>query len=127
MRALRPNGIYVTVGGFINRLLQALILGPWISMISKKGIAIVTLKPNKDLPYMNELFEAGKVKPVTNGHYTPEEVPSAFRRFLEGAHKGETALNSTHAIPNTPDLPPSLLPEHVVRTKYRTLSVQLFY
>ncbi len=64
LRSLNPNGTYVTVGGYMNRLLQALLLGPWISRIKKKQIRIVVLKPNKDLIYMNELFEAGKIKPV---------------------------------------------------------------
>ena len=68
-RALCRNGIYVTVGGSIGRLLQALLLAPWISMIHKKHIRIVALKPNKDLAYMNELFEAGKIKPVIDGPY----------------------------------------------------------
>lgn len=95
-RALRPNGIYVTVGGSIARLLQALILGPWISVISKKKIAIVALKPNKDLAYMNKLFEAGKVKPVIDGPYKLSEVPKAFRRFNEGLHKGKVVITVDH-------------------------------
>ena len=74
-RALCPNGIYVTVGGSMVRLLQALVLGPWISMISKKHIRIVALKPNKDLSYMNELFEAGKVKAIIEGPYRLDELP----------------------------------------------------
>jgi NADPH:quinone reductase-like Zn-dependent oxidoreductase len=92
VRALRPNGIYVTVGGSMIRLLQALVLGPWISMISKKKVGIVALKPNKDLAYMNELFEAGKVKPVIDGPYNLDEVPNAFRLFGEGAHKGKVVV-----------------------------------
>ncbi len=95
-RALRPNGIYVTVGGSMIRLLQALILGPWISMISNKKIGIVALKPNKDLAYMNELFEAGKVKPVIDGPYKLKEVPSAFRLFGEGVHKGKVVITVDH-------------------------------
>jgi NADPH:quinone reductase-like Zn-dependent oxidoreductase len=95
-RALRPNGIYVTVGGSMIRLLQALILGPWISMISKKKIVIVALKPNKDLAYMNELFEAGKVKPVIDGRYKLDEVSNAFRHFGEGAHKGKVVITVAH-------------------------------
>jgi NADPH:quinone reductase-like Zn-dependent oxidoreductase len=91
-RALNPNGIYVTVGGSMVRLLQALLLGPWISMISKKNIRIVGLKQNKDLAYMNELFEAGKVKPVIDGPYKLAEVPKAFRHFCEGAHKGKVVI-----------------------------------
>src|SRR5258706_6870313 len=45
-RSLSRNGIYVTVGGSIARLFQAL-LGSWIPMFSKKHIRIVALKPNK--------------------------------------------------------------------------------
>ena len=91
-RALCRNGIYVTVGGSMVRLLQALFLGPWISMISKKHIRIVALKPNKDLFYMNELFEAGKVKPVIDGPYKLDEVPEAFRIFGKGEHKGKVVI-----------------------------------
>jgi len=92
IRALRPNGIYVTVGGSMIRLLQALFLGPAISMISKKKVGIVALKPNKDLAYMNELFEAGTVKPVIDGPYSLDEVPNTFRLFGEGAHKGKVVI-----------------------------------
>ena len=48
-RVLSRNGIYVTVGGSLIRLLQALFLRPWISLISKKKICFVALKSNKDL------------------------------------------------------------------------------
>ena len=91
-RALSPNGIYVTVGGSMVRLFQALFLGPWISMISKKHIRIVALKPNKDLSYMNELFEAGKVKPVIDGPYKLKDFPEAFRVFGKGEHKGKVVI-----------------------------------
>src|SRR3989337_4069443 len=88
--------MYVTVGGSMSRLLQALLLGPWISMISKKKIGIVALKPNKDLAYMNELFEAGKVKPVIDGPYKLDEVPKACRLFGEGHHKGKVVITVEH-------------------------------
>jgi NADPH:quinone reductase-like Zn-dependent oxidoreductase len=91
-RVLCPNGIYVTVGGSIGRLIQALFLGPWISMISKKHIRIVALKPNKDLLYMNGLFEAGKVKPVIEGPYKLNEFAEAFTIFGKGEHKGKVVL-----------------------------------
>lgn len=96
-RALRPNGMYVTVGGSITRLLQALILGPLISLISKKTITIVALKVNKDLAYMNDLFEAGKVKPVIDGPYRLAEVPNVFRLFGEGGHKGKVVISVEHS------------------------------
>jgi len=91
-RSLRPNGVYVTVGGSIGRLLQALFMGPWISMIQKKHIRIVALKANKDLLYMNELFGAGKVKPVIDGPYKLDEIEKAFRLFGKGEHKGKIVM-----------------------------------
>lgn len=92
LRALRPTGIYATVGGSLPRLFQALILGPMISMIYKKKIRIVALKPNKNLGYMNELYEAGKVKPVIDGPYKLEDVPRTFKIFGEGTHKGKIVI-----------------------------------
>lgn len=91
-RALSPNGTYVTVGGSMARLLQALLLGPWISMTHNKKIRLLSLKPNKGLAYMKELFEAGKVVPVIDGPYTLREVPKAFRHFGEGRHKGKVVI-----------------------------------
>jgi NADPH:quinone reductase-like Zn-dependent oxidoreductase len=91
-RALCRNGVYVTVGGSIGRLFQALFLAPWISLIHKKYIRLVALKPNKDLAYMNELFETGKVKPVIDGPYKLDEVPEAFRLFGKGEHKGKLVI-----------------------------------
>jgi NADPH:quinone reductase-like Zn-dependent oxidoreductase len=91
-RALCPHGAYVTVGGSTFRLLQALLLGPWISMILRKSIRLVVLKPNKDLPYINELFQAGKLKPVIDGPYKLSEVPAAMRRLAAGEHKGKVVI-----------------------------------
>lgn len=91
-RALSPNGVYVTVGGSISRLLQALLLAPWIRMIYKKYIRIVALKTNKDLAYMNKLFESGKVKPMIDGPYKLDEVPASFRLFGKGEHKGKVVI-----------------------------------
>jgi NADPH:quinone reductase-like Zn-dependent oxidoreductase len=88
-RALKPNGTYATVGGSIPRLLQAFVLGPLISRLSNKHIRIVTLKPNKDLAYMNELFEAGNLVPVLDGPYKLADVAEAFRLFGTGDHKGK--------------------------------------
>ena len=91
-RALSPKGVYVTVGGSMARLLQALLLAPWISMISKKHIRIVSLKTNKDLVYMNGLFEAGKIKPVIDGRFKLSEFREAFTLFGKGAHKGKVVI-----------------------------------
>ncbi len=89
LRALTPEGTYVTVGGRTARLLQTFLLGPIIRMVTKKKFRVVDLKPNKDLEYINNLYQAGKIKPVIDGLYTLNEVPLAIQRFGEGRHKGK--------------------------------------
>ena len=91
-RALCPRGTYVTVGGTTSLLFLSLLLAPWIRMIHKKYIRLVALKTNKDLAYMNKLYEEGKVKPVIDGPYRLDEVPEAFRLFAKGEHKGKVVI-----------------------------------
>jgi NADPH:quinone reductase-like Zn-dependent oxidoreductase len=91
-RALRPGGIYATVGGSIARLLQSLIMAPLISLFTGKRFRIVALKTNKDLVYMNELFEGNKLKCVLDGPYPLEKTPDAFRLFAKGLHKGKVII-----------------------------------
>ena len=92
-RSLKRNGRYVTVGGSMARIFQAIVLGPWISLFNKKHICVLGLKPNKDLAYINELFEAGKVKPVIDGPYKLSEVPEVIQYFGEGKHKGKIVIS----------------------------------
>jgi NADPH:quinone reductase-like Zn-dependent oxidoreductase len=91
-RALCPHGVYVTVGGSMSRLFQSLLLAPWIRMIHKKYIRLVSLKPNKDLKYINKLFEEGKMKVVIDGPYPFDKVPEAFLRFNKAEHKGKVVI-----------------------------------
>lgn len=94
LRVLNPNGKYVTVGGYLNRLFPLIILKPLISIISNKRVHIVALKPNKDLEYINELFSAGKIKPVIDGPYKLSEVPRLIQYFGEGKHQGKIIIKN---------------------------------
>jgi len=49
-------------------------------------------KPNKDLAYMKELLEAGKVLPVIDRRYPLREVPEALRYFGEGHTLGKVVI-----------------------------------
>ena len=91
-RALNSGGIYATVGGSIPRALQALALGPLISRVSRKHIRLVILKPNKDLAYMSELFESGKLRPVIDGPCKLADIAEAFRLFGTANHKGKIVV-----------------------------------
>jgi len=80
-RALRPNGI-CSVAGFTSlaRLFQVMLLG------GKKIGMMATAKANKkDLLFIKELLEAGKVVPVIDRCYPLAETADAIR-YLEAGH-----------------------------------------
>jgi NADPH:quinone reductase-like Zn-dependent oxidoreductase len=95
-RALSPKGIYVLVGGSMARIIQVLLLGPWISMTGRKKMGILGAKPNKDLAFIIELIESGKVVPVIDRQYPLSEVSEALRYLGEGNAKGKIVITVGH-------------------------------
>jgi NADPH:quinone reductase-like Zn-dependent oxidoreductase len=92
-RALSPKGTYVMTGGSMAQMSQAMIQGPWISMTGSQKMSNMGLKPNKkDLIFMKELLEAGKVKPVIDRRYPLAEVPEALRYLDEGHAQGKVVI-----------------------------------
>ena len=92
-RALRPNGSYFFVGGSVATLFQIFFLGPWIRRTAGKTIRVLAVRPNlKDMVYVTELCEAGKVIPVIDRRYPLSEVPEAIRYLGEGRVKGKVVI-----------------------------------
>ena len=93
-RALSPRGICVIIGYSSPALpFQVLLLGPWRSMTGSKKIGILLANINKrDLVYMSELLEAGKVKPVIDRRYPLSEVAEALRYLEEGHARGKAVI-----------------------------------
>ena len=97
MRALGPTGRYVLVGGSMSRLLQTLFVGSIISMLGRKKMAVLDHHQNKkDMGFMIELHETGKVIPVIDRHFPLSEVPEALRYLGEGRAKGKVVITLDH-------------------------------
>ena len=97
-RALSPNGIYVMTGGSGAQMVQAMFLGPWLSMVGNKKMGNLLMKPNKkDLVFVKELLEAGKVVPVIDRRYPLNEVADAIRYLEEGHARGKIVITLEHA------------------------------
>jgi NADPH:quinone reductase-like Zn-dependent oxidoreductase len=93
-RTLHPNGIFVHVGGSGSQMFQTMLLGPWISLTGSRKISSFLQRQNqKDLVFMKELLESGKVKPVIDRSYKLSEVPEAFRYFEEGHAQGKVFIS----------------------------------
>ena len=95
-RALTPQGVYVMVGGSLAHIFQTLILGSLISMSGTKKMGVLGAKPNKDLDFMIELMESGKIVPVIDKRYPLSEVPEALRYLGEGHAKGKVVITLEH-------------------------------
>jgi NADPH:quinone reductase-like Zn-dependent oxidoreductase len=92
-RSLSSDGIYVTSGGSGLQVFQAILLGPWISMTGKKKMGSMMARSNqKDLGFIKELLETGRIKPVIDKLYPLSEVPEALRYLEEGHAKGKVVI-----------------------------------
>lgn len=95
-RALSPNGKCVMTGftTMSHLLIRVLFLGSLLSMTGSKKIAMMGVaKPNqKDLLFVKELLEAGKVVPVIDRCYLLSETADAIRYLEKGHARGKVII-----------------------------------
>jgi len=94
-RALHPGGIYVFIGSsrLIRSLLQVALLGPLLSKAgNKKTFSMIAKRNKKDLIFLRDLLEAGKIRSVIDRTYPLSEVPEALRYLEEGHARGKVAI-----------------------------------
>jgi NADPH:quinone reductase-like Zn-dependent oxidoreductase len=95
MRALSPGGIYVAQGGSLAQIFQGVLLGPLVSRIGSKKVRSFIAKPNqRDLLFIKELLEAGKVVPVIERCYPLRETAEAIRYLVEGHARGKVVITT---------------------------------
>ena len=93
LKVLKPEGKYVSIGGMSGKLLQMLYMGPMLKLFSKKRFHMVMLKANKDLEYINKLYEDNKINCVIDGPYTFDKIAWAIQRFGDGLHNGKIVIS----------------------------------
>ncbi|WP_328666121.1 NAD(P)-dependent alcohol dehydrogenase [Streptomyces sp. NBC_00322] len=106
-RALTPKGILVIVGGEeggawlggTERLLRAAVLSPFVG---QKLLGLVSAERQKDLEFLKELLEAGKITPVVERAYPLSEVPEAIRHLRDGLVRGKVVITVPGAAGATP-------------------------
>ena len=94
-RALRRGGTCVITGfTTLPRLFQHMLLGPLVSMTGNRKIRTQGVaKPNrKDLVFIKELLEAGKVKPVIDRRYPLSQAAEAIRYLEQGHARGKVVI-----------------------------------
>lgn len=94
-RALRPNGVYVTLGGSSLPILAGLLVGPLISLFSDRWTGLMLWwKPFKadDVATLKELIAAGKVKSVIDRQFPLSEIVAALRYVDDGHARGKVIV-----------------------------------
>ena len=96
-RALKPNGSYFMAGGSAATIFQMLLVRPWIKRTTGKIIRLLLVQTeSKDLVYMTELIESGKVKLVIDKSFPLNETAEALRYLGEGHAKGKVVITVAH-------------------------------
>jgi NADPH:quinone reductase-like Zn-dependent oxidoreductase len=93
LRALTPEGVYVMAGGSMRQLFQAASQARQTSKAGSQKVHVVSLvQSQKDLLFMKELLESGKVVPVIDQCYPLEKTAEAFRYFEKVHPKGKVVI-----------------------------------
>jgi NADPH:quinone reductase-like Zn-dependent oxidoreductase len=94
LRALKPEGTYVVAGGSMAQLFQAAGKGKRISRTGGQKIFVVSLEHNpKDLVFIKELLESGKVVPAIDGIYPLGKTAEAFRYYEKVHARGKVVIS----------------------------------
>jgi len=92
-RALEPNGICVVAGGFAAQILQALLLGPLLSLVgNRKMSSLITGVNQEDLALLKDLLAAGKIVPVIDRTYSLDRVVDAMNYVIQGHLRGKVVI-----------------------------------
>jgi NADPH:quinone reductase-like Zn-dependent oxidoreductase len=96
-RALRPKGVYVTLGGTARAIFSALLVGAVVSKATDKWMGLlIWWKPFnvEDVETLKELIAAGKVKPVIDRRFPLSDVVDALRYVDEGRASGKVVITT---------------------------------
>ena len=94
-RALRPNGVYVSLGGNSGDIIGGLIVGQVLSRLSGKWSGLmIWWKPfnEADVATVTNLIASGKVRPVIDRRFPLSQVVDALRWVEDGHARGKVII-----------------------------------
>jgi NADPH:quinone reductase-like Zn-dependent oxidoreductase len=94
-RALKPDGVYITLGGTGLRILEAFIVGAVMSLATRRWTGLMFWwKPfaAADVDRLKELMAAGVIHPVIDRRYPLDEVVEALRYVDDGHARGKVLV-----------------------------------
>ena len=93
LSVLNPEGIYIVAGGSMLQLFQAALQGQQTSKVGGQKTNVVSLVPSqKDLNFLKELLESGKIVPIIDRCYPLSKTANAFWYFEKEHAKGKVVI-----------------------------------
>lgn len=90
---LAEGGTYVLAGGSVGRIFRAAVLGPLITLLSKKKTKTFLAKPSGEaLGKLQAYIDSGQVAPVIERSYPLDALPEAFSYLEEGHARGKLVV-----------------------------------
>ena len=95
LRALKPTGRCVVLGGAMAQVIPALLLGRLLSRIGSRKLQFMLANSNQqDLLVLAHLLEEGEVVPLIDKRYRLTEVPEAIRYLIEEHPRGKVIIST---------------------------------
>ena len=89
-RVLKAGGVYATVGG--DKIFSFMLLAPLITLLTRKRLKAVMLKPNRNLEEISALVGAGSLEPEINQVFAFADLPKALTTFRDARHVGKIVI-----------------------------------
>lgn len=94
-RAIRPNGVYLTLGGSAWPILSGIVVGGVASAATSKTTGLMLWwKPfhQPDVERLEELIRDGSLKPVIDRTFSLDQIAAALRWVDDGAARGKVLV-----------------------------------
>ena len=95
---LKPNGIYVMVGGPIKQFIKNMFLCPIYSLGNKKFRILNSKSKPSDLQEIIQLVSNKKIKPIIEKVYPFDKAIDAYNEFEKGHSKGKIVIQINNEL-----------------------------
>lgn len=90
---LKENGIYITIGGDIPKVIWIMLMGWYLEKKYKRAFKCVILKTNRNLPEINKMFKEEGLTTIIDQHtYTLETGKEAMTYYATGEQSGKVVI-----------------------------------
>jgi len=93
LRALKPGGCYVTIGGDTDKLLRVLLFSFVSKRLTGKRVKVLGLVPNRGLEEFADMFLGERLQLVIDRSFSLAQMAKAIQHFGSASHLGKVVVH----------------------------------